>query len=40
MTTFSLFAQKNSKTQTLQNNLETITIGGGCYWCVEAVYEN
>lgn len=21
-------------------NLETITIGGGCYWCVEAVYEN
>jgi peptide-methionine (S)-S-oxide reductase len=20
--------------------LETITIGGGCYWCVEAVYEN
>ena len=23
-----------------QNNLETITLGGGCYWCVEAVYEN
>lgn len=23
----------------LQGNLETITIGGGCYWCVEAVYE-
>ncbi|MBF4507097.1 peptide-methionine (S)-S-oxide reductase MsrA [Flavobacterium sp. JLP] len=21
-------------------NLETITVGGGCYWCVEAVYEN
>ena len=20
-------------------NIETITIGGGCYWCVEAVYE-
>lgn len=20
-------------------NLETITLGGGCYWCVEAVYE-
>ncbi|WP_462222910.1 bifunctional methionine sulfoxide reductase B/A protein [Flavobacterium sp.] len=20
--------------------LETITLGGGCYWCVEAVYEN
>lgn len=40
MTTFSLFAQKNSKNETSQNNLETITIGGGCYWCVEAVYEN
>jgi peptide methionine sulfoxide reductase msrA/msrB len=23
-----------------ENNLETITLGGGCYWCVEAVYEN
>lgn len=23
-----------------KNNLETITLGGGCYWCVEAVYEN
>ncbi len=22
-----------------KNNLETITVGGGCYWCVEAVYE-
>lgn len=22
------------------NNLETITLAGGCYWCVEAVYEN
>jgi peptide methionine sulfoxide reductase msrA/msrB len=21
-------------------NLETITLAGGCYWCVEAVYEN
>lgn len=23
-----------------ENNLESITLGGGCYWCVEAVYEN
>jgi|LauGreSuBDMM15SN_2_FD.fasta_scaffold02089_5 peptide methionine sulfoxide reductase msrA/msrB len=22
-----------------ENNMETITLGGGCYWCVEAVYE-
>jgi len=22
-----------------KNNLETLTLGGGCYWCVEAVYE-
>jgi len=29
------FAQ-NKKASTL----ETITVGGGCYWCVEAVYEN
>ncbi len=40
MTTFSLFGQKNNKPKTISNNLETITIGGGCYWCVEAVYEN
>jgi peptide methionine sulfoxide reductase msrA/msrB len=25
---------------TTQGKLETITLGGGCYWCVEAVYEN
>ncbi|MBK8599751.1 MAG: peptide-methionine (S)-S-oxide reductase MsrA [Flavobacterium sp.] len=40
MTSFCLFAQKNNKPETTSNNLETITIGGGCYWCVEAVYEN
>lgn len=38
MTTLGLFAQ-NKKTAK-QTNLETITLGGGCYWCVEAVYEN
>lgn len=32
------FAQSN-KTKS-SANLETITLGGGCYWCVEAVYEN
>lgn len=24
---------------TTNNNLDTIVLGGGCYWCVEAVYE-
>ncbi|MBC5863602.1 peptide-methionine (S)-S-oxide reductase MsrA [Flavobacterium turcicum] len=33
--TTGLFAQNKSKP-----NLETITLAGGCYWCVEAVYEN
>lgn len=32
------FAQDNKTKKT--SNLETITLGGGCYWCVEAVYEN
>jgi methionine-S-sulfoxide reductase len=22
------------------SNIATITLGGGCYWCVEAVYDN
>lgn len=22
----------------MQNNLQTITLGGGCFWCTEAVY--
>lgn len=32
------FAQDNKAKKA--SNLETITLGGGCYWCVEAVYEN
>lgn len=35
---FSGFSQ-GSKIKNI-SNLETITLGGGCYWCVEAVYEN
>ncbi|PXY44110.1 peptide-methionine (S)-S-oxide reductase MsrA [Flavobacterium hydrophilum] len=34
----SVFPQQNKTKNT--SNLETITLGGGCYWCVEAVYEN
>lgn len=37
LTTSSLFAQSQSAKQ---SNLESITLAGGCYWCVEAVYEN
>lgn len=33
--TFSGFGQTKK-----QSNYNTITLGGGCYWCVEAVYEN
>ncbi|OXB16374.1 peptide-methionine (S)-S-oxide reductase [Flavobacterium reichenbachii] len=36
--TLNGFAQNNTAKKS--SNLETITIGGGCYWCVEAVYEN
>jgi len=32
------FAQNDKTKKT--SNIENITIGGGCYWCVEAVYEN
>jgi peptide-methionine (S)-S-oxide reductase len=33
--------QSTSKTEVKkgQNGNDTITLGGGCYWCVEAVYE-
>lgn len=39
--TSSLFAQKNTTNIAKKNsNFDTITLGGGCYWCVEAVYQN
>ncbi len=34
LATTGLWAQKN------KSGLESITLAGGCYWCVEAVYEN
>lgn len=34
------FVPENAITQQSKGNLETIVLGGGCYWCVEAVYEN
>ena len=34
----TMMGQNNSKKSV--SNLETITLGGGCYWCIEAIYEN
>jgi methionine-S-sulfoxide reductase len=39
--TATLFSQNNNTNKKMtQSNFDTITLGGGCYWCVEAVYEN
>lgn len=36
----SVAAQTKEIKKITTPNLDTITIGGGCYWCVEAIYEN
>jgi peptide methionine sulfoxide reductase msrA/msrB len=40
MNAISLDFVPNNSTKNTTINLETITLGGGCYWCVEAVYDN
>jgi methionine-S-sulfoxide reductase len=34
-----MFGQNTTKAAK-KSNFDTITLAGGCYWCVEAVYEN
>jgi len=34
----TIFGQQNSPSKA--SSTDTITLGGGCYWCVEAIYEN
>jgi peptide-methionine (S)-S-oxide reductase len=38
LTSISMFGQ--NATKAAKPNFDTITLAGGCYWCVEAVYEN
>jgi peptide-methionine (S)-S-oxide reductase len=41
LATLNIFGQNNTASQSVkQAKLDTITLAGGCYWCVEAVYEN
>lgn len=38
LTSLSMFGQNGTKAA--KPTYDTITLAGGCYWCVEAVYEN
>ena len=41
LVSLSVFGQNSSNTKNdKKSKLETITLAGGCYWCVEAVYDN
>lgn len=33
------FVSAKSEQKNITNTVDTITLGGGCYWCVEAVYQ-
>lgn len=40
MNAISLDFVPDTNSENSKLNTETIVLGGGCYWCVEAVYEN
>ena len=41
LASYGMFGQNNAALKVKkESNVETITLAGGCYWCVEAVYEN
>lgn len=33
------FVSAKDQQQKITNTIDTITLGGGCYWCVEAIYQ-
>ena len=39
MTNPATGAQKNMKTKVTENINEEITLGGGCFWCLETIYR-
>ena len=39
MTNPATGAQKDMKTKTLADVCEEITLGGGCFWCLDAIYR-
>jgi methionine-S-sulfoxide reductase len=32
-------SSQNSKTFNMNQKIDTITLGGGCYWCMEAIFQ-
>jgi peptide methionine sulfoxide reductase msrA/msrB len=33
------FVSAKDQQKSIANSIDTITLGGGCYWCVEAIYQ-